>query len=126
MTRQEFGAGGRGHVPVGGRRSRWPRFGAVGLVAVCLMACASDEAPGGAPPRAGGAELFDLVIAAGRVMDPASGLDAVRHVGVRDGEVAAISDTPLTGTDTLDAAGLVVAPGFIDLHAHGQDALSHG
>ncbi len=126
MTRHEFGASGRGHVPKPGGRSRWPRFGAVGLVAVCLMACASDEAPRGAASRAGGDESFDLVIASGRVMDPASGLDAVRHVGVRDGEVAAISDTPLTGTDTLDAAGLVVAPGFIDLHAHGQDALSHG
>ena len=62
----------------------------------------------------------DLVIAGGRVMDPESGLDAVRHIGVRDGKVAAISERPLTGKIVLQAAGRVVAPGFIDLHSHGQ------
>ncbi len=65
-----------------------------------------------------GAASFDLVILNGRVMDPASGLDAVRTVGVRSGRIAALSETPLAGTDTIDAAGLVVAPGFIDLHSH--------
>ncbi len=65
-------------------------------------------------------QSFDLVVANGRVMDPASGLDAVRHVGVRDGKIAAISATPLTGKTVLDATGLVVAPGFIDIHSHGQ------
>ena len=66
------------------------------------------------------AQGLDLVIANGRVMDPASGLDAVRHVGVRGGRIAAISETPLTGARVIDAANLVVAPGFIDLHEHGQ------
>lgn len=63
---------------------------------------------------------FDLVIANGRVVDPETGLDGVRHVGVRNGRIAAISRTPLQGATVLDAKGLVVAPGFIDLHAHGQ------
>ena len=45
--------------------------------------------------RAGAA--YDLVVANGRVMDPESGLDAVRHVGIRGGTIAAISETPLTG-----------------------------
>jgi N-acyl-D-aspartate/D-glutamate deacylase len=67
------------------------------------------------------AQSFDLVLAGGRVIDPASGLDGVRHVGVRDGQVAAVSETALEGREVLDATGLVVAPGFIDLHAHGQD-----
>ena len=62
----------------------------------------------------------DLVIAGGRVMDPESGLDAVRHIGIRDGKLAAISERPLTGKIVLQAAGRVVAPGFIDLHSHGQ------
>ena len=57
-------------------------------------------------------------------MDPETGLDAPRHVGITDGSIAAISEEPLRGRDTLDAAGLVVAPGFIDLHAHGQDPVS--
>ena len=59
-------------------------------------------------------------------MDPASGLDAVRDVGVLDGHVAAISETPLVGARVVDAAGLVVAPGFIDLHQHGQDEEAYG
>lgn len=66
-------------------------------------------------------EPFDLVIAQGRVMDPESGLDGVRWLGIRDGRIEAISPEPLEGIQLLDAAGLVVAPGFIDLHAHGQD-----
>ena len=64
---------------------------------------------------------YDIVIAGGRVMDPESGLDAIRWVGIRDGRIAAISDRALSGRKTIDASGLVVAPGFIDLHAHGQD-----
>lgn len=70
-------------------------------------------------------QTFDWVVRGGRVMDPESGLDAVRHVGIRNGVIAAISATPLQGKQTIDAAGLVVAPGFIDLHAHGQDAENH-
>ena len=63
---------------------------------------------------------YDVVIAGGRVMDPESGLDAIRNVGIRDGKIAIISQQPLTGKSVFNAAGRVVAPGFIDLHAHGQ------
>jgi dihydroorotase len=66
------------------------------------------------------AQEFDLVVANGRVMDPATSLDAVRHIGIRAGRIAAISVEPLHGRTVLDAAGLIVAPGFIDLHSHGQ------
>lgn len=64
---------------------------------------------------------FDIVLANGRVMDPESNLDAIRHVGIRNGKIAAISARPLRGRTMIDAKGLVVAPGFIDLHSHGQD-----
>jgi len=64
---------------------------------------------------------FDLVVANGRVIDPETGLDGVRSIGIRDGRIAAISSASLNGRTVLDASGLVVAPGFIDLHAHGQD-----
>jgi len=64
---------------------------------------------------------FDIVLANGRVMDPESNLDAIRNVGIRNGKIAAISARPLRGRTTIDAKGLVVAPGFIDLHSHGQD-----
>ncbi len=65
---------------------------------------------------------FDIVIANGRVMDPETGLDGVRYVGIRGASIAAISEAPLNGQTMIDAEGLVVAPGFIDLHAHGQSA----
>ena len=68
------------------------------------------------------AQNFDTVLANGRVMDPESGLDAVRSVGILDGRIAAISAAPLAGRTTVDVSGMVVAPGFIDLHSHGQDA----
>lgn len=66
------------------------------------------------------APVYDRVILGGRVMDPASGLDAVRNVGIQNGRIAVITTDAITGRDTVDARGLVVAPGFIDLHAHGQ------
>ncbi len=68
-----------------------------------------------------GAQTYDLVIRNGRVVDPESGLDAVRNVGIRGSRIAALSPAPLSGGAVIDASGLVVAPGFIDLHSHGQD-----
>jgi N-acyl-D-aspartate/D-glutamate deacylase len=63
---------------------------------------------------------YDVVLQGGRVMDPASGTDAVLNVGIAGGTIAALSAEPLRGTTVVDVSGLVVAPGFIDLHAHGQ------
>jgi dihydroorotase len=74
---------------------------------------------------AGAQTTYDLVIANGRVMDPASGLDAVRHIGIAGGKITAISATPLAGKRVIDAKNDVVAPGFIDLHEHGQNEESY-
>ena len=63
---------------------------------------------------------YDVVIEGGRVMDPESGLDAVRNIGIVDGRIDVISDEPLEGARHIQAAGLVVAPGFVDLHRHGH------
>jgi N-acyl-D-aspartate/D-glutamate deacylase len=63
---------------------------------------------------------YDLVLRGGRVMDPETGLDAVRDVGISGDRIARISDQRLDGARVIDARGLVVAPGFIDLHQHGQ------
>lgn len=65
-------------------------------------------------------ESFPLVISGGRVIDPESGFDAVADVGISDGTVGAVSVTPLAGARRIDATGLVVCPGFVDLHSHGQ------
>lgn len=77
-----------------------------------------------APAVQAQSEAYDVVLRGGRVMDPETGLDAVRNVGLRDGRVAAISVDELTGAEVVDVTGLVVAPGFVDLHAHGQDVFS--
>lgn len=83
-----------------------------------LTAACARQAP---PPAA----EYELVIAAGRVMDPESGLDGIRHLGIRQGRIATIASTPLTGARVIDATRLVVAPGFIDLHEHGQQDESY-
>jgi N-acyl-D-aspartate/D-glutamate deacylase len=88
-------------------------------VAVIVLGAAVGISVGSRSSKA--SESYDVVIANGRVMDPESGLDAVRNVGIRGGKIAAISAGPLEGKHTIDAKGLVVAPGFIDLHEHGQD-----
>jgi N-acyl-D-aspartate/D-glutamate deacylase len=53
-------------------------------------------------------------------MDPDSGLDDVRNIGIRDGQIIAISDDRMSGDREIDAKGLIVSPGFVELHAHGQ------
>jgi N-acyl-D-aspartate/D-glutamate deacylase len=66
------------------------------------------------------AQQYDIVLANGRVMDPASNLDGVRYVAIRGDKIVAISESPLQGKTVVDVKGLIVAPGFIDLHQHGQ------
>ncbi|MBY0507184.1 MAG: amidohydrolase family protein [Bryobacteraceae bacterium] len=67
---------------------------------------------------------YDLVIRNARVMDPASGLDAVRTVGIAAGKIAIISEAPVSGRQQIDGSGLVLSPGFIDLHWHGTNPAS--
>src|SRR5580704_704004 len=67
------------------------------------------------------AQTSDVVLRGGRFLDPESGLDGVRSVGVIGDRIAAISTRALQGKLAIDVTGLVVAPGFIDLHSHGQD-----
>jgi len=66
-------------------------------------------------------EIYDVVILNGRVIDPESGLDAIRNVGVSGGTIKAITTDRLNGRTVIDAKGFVVSPGFIDLHQHGQN-----
>ena len=82
------------------------------ILPLCLLAFAVSI---------GAAQQYDLVIEGGRAMDPETGLDAVRNVGIRDGKIARISLDALSGRRVVHASGLVVAPGFIDLHQHGQN-----
>ena len=67
------------------------------------------------------AQQYDVVIEGGRVLDPETGLDAVRNIAVTGGKIARISSEKLSAKRVLSGTNLVVAPGFIDLHQHGQD-----
>ena len=102
-----------GHLPAA-------RLGTLVLLLTLAGGVPAPAAAQGAAPQA--PDVYDIVLAGGRVMDPETGLDAVRWVGIRGETVAAISAEPLEGRTVVDATGLVVAPGFIDLHAHGQSA----
>jgi len=79
------------------------------LLLVAVLAAATSQQP------------FDIVIKGGRVIDPETGHDAQADVAVAGGSIARISKDSLSGARVIDATGLVVAPGFIDLHSHGQD-----
>ncbi|HKW61816.1 MAG TPA: amidohydrolase family protein [Candidatus Acidoferrum sp.] len=100
-------------------RARTRGAGRFTLVAAGIFVVAF--ALGGATSAGAQDASYEVVIANGRVMDPESGLDGVRNVGISGGKVRAISNSVLKGKQTIDAKGLVVAPGFIDLHEHGQD-----
>ncbi len=63
---------------------------------------------------------YDLVILNGQVIDPETQLDAIRNIGIIGDKIAAVTKQNITGKSSIDAKGLVVAPGFIDMHAHGQ------
>lgn len=98
----------------------WHRLLAFPLLVILLGAIALAARGTGAQ-----GEPYDLVLMGGRVLDPETALDATRNVGIRGGRIAAVSVEPLAARETLAVPGLVVAPGFIDLHAHGQDSLSY-
>jgi hypothetical protein len=80
----------------------------------CVAGCTQEDA----------GSSYDTVIVGARVIDPESGMDAIANIGIIGGEIATITEEPIDGSNVLDASGLVAAPGFVDLHAHGQDAYS--
>ena len=63
---------------------------------------------------------YDIVLSGGRLIDPETKLDAIRNVGIIKNRIAQISSAPLKGKEIINVSGLVVAPGFIDLHIHGR------
>jgi dihydroorotase len=62
---------------------------------------------------------YDLVVSGGRVIDPASGLDAIKDIAVKDGKIAAIEPKIIASqARKIDAHGLLVTPGLVDIHVH--------
>jgi N-acyl-D-aspartate/D-glutamate deacylase len=72
-----------------------------------------------------GQTSYDIVLQGGRVIDPETGLDAIRNVGIRGDRIAEISTNTLDGREVIDVTGLVVSPGFIDMHVHGMTNDAH-
>jgi N-acyl-D-glutamate deacylase len=68
------------------------------------------------------AQSYDLVILNGRVIDPETNFDAVSNVGIKDGKIVTITNEGIKGKEKIDAKGLIVAPGFIDMHNHNTAA----
>lgn len=70
-------------------------------------------------------QTYDIVIKNGRVIDPDTDFDGIRNVGIKENRIMDISKNSLRGNMVIDAQGLIVSPGFIDLHAHGQTNDAH-
>lgn len=69
--------------------------------------------------------MLDVIIVGGRVIDPETRLDAIRHVGIRGGTIVYVGTAMRRARDTISARGQVVSPGFIDLHQHGQQDFAY-
>jgi dihydroorotase len=88
-------------------------------IGVALLAC------GVLPAARGAAQTYDLVLRGGTAIDPETGLHDLRDIGIDAGAIAYVGPPGPTGREELDVTGLVVSPGFIDLHVHGQNPLSY-
>jgi Amidohydrolase family len=90
-------------------RKKWTHyFGLIIMLCTCINATAQSTIE------------YDIVLSGGRVIDPETQLDAIRNVGIINNRIAQISIEPLKGKQTINVSGLVVAPGFIDMHIHGR------
>jgi hypothetical protein len=94
----------------------------IAAAALALSGTALPAQPAAKPAKKAPPLVYDRVILGGRVVDPSSKLDEVRNVGISGGRIAILTPADIRGRDTINAKGLVVAPGFIDLHSHAQTA----
>ncbi len=69
----------------------------------------------------------DILIRGGRVVDPSQGLDGRYDVAIREGKIAQVAPTidPAGWREVIDVGGRIVTPGFVDLHAHVYEGVSH-
>jgi len=105
------------------------RFGRTSLAVVLVVmvtACGSPQAPQQQSSEADiSVNALDIVLTGGRVIDPETGLDGIRDVGIKGRQIVAVSEQSLAADlgedgELIDVSDMVVAPGFIDLHVHGH------
>ncbi|MEZ5292312.1 MAG: amidohydrolase/deacetylase family metallohydrolase [Vicinamibacterales bacterium] len=89
------------------------------------MAAAVGAAAAAGPVVSARAQAPDLLVRGGHVVDPASGLSAVRDVAIAGGRIQRVApDLPTAGAGrVIDARGRLVTPGLVDLHVHVYDAV---
>ena len=99
------------------------------LLSIALPADGGEPAPsaatgGLAPSTDDPAFEFDLLVKGGRVIDGTGAPAFEADVGIREGRIAKVAPSIEAAADhVIDAAGMVIAPGFIDLHSHAYDGL---
>ena len=105
-------ADSRRHGPILDCRCTVPRMRRAVLFAALGLLVSPLAAQG--PPE------YDFLIKGGRVIDPRNSLDAVRDVAIKDGKIAAVATdiAAARAMKAVDARGLVVTPGLIDIHVH--------
>ncbi|MDP7472627.1 MAG: amidohydrolase family protein, partial [Vicinamibacterales bacterium] len=92
-------------------RQAIPVFLGLAGIAIMISAC-------GAPPD------YDVIIRGGSVLDGTGAPALVTDVGIRGDAIATVGDlSASTAAETIDAAGLTVTPGFIDMHSHSDFTL---
>ena len=100
---------------------------AVGMAAGLATGLRDQTAFGAAPKASKTAQGWDILIRGGRVVDPSQGLNGRYDVAIREGKIAQVAPTidPAGWREVIDVDGRIVTPGFVDLHAHVYEGVSH-
>ena len=98
--------------------SRWIDHPAQAARTAAALLTLASMAAAGAPTSSLPGKAYDVVIENVRAIDPETGLDGIRNIGLLADRIGAISGQPMQGKTVIDGRGLVAAPGFIDLHSH--------
>ena len=93
-------------------KQNYLKYSIIGLVVLALIAGAVFLTKFYGEPD------YDVVILNGRVMDPETNFDGIRHVGIKGNRIVKITEESIVGKKTIDANGLAVVPGFINTHTH--------
>ena len=100
---------------------------AVGTAAGLATGLSGRRAFASTPTSTEKEQAWDVLIRGGRVVDPSQELSGRYDVGIRDGRIAEVAQLidPAGWREVIEADGRIVTPGFIDLHAHVFEGVSH-